>query len=481
MPELSLSAQVFFRTCYAVLLLGFLAMTLPHARRFFLSERWGGYARSTPDVDAIQNPIVSVLVLAVWAGTAVCLALGRWVVAASLVNLVICWYFFVHMRWKGVARGMGAPGFMTYWLAGAVFLLEVALRLAPDQRSLVVLTLQVDLALIMLSAGVYKLSAGYARNHGMELGMANPAWGYWWRWWARVPPGHWIFRLLNHLAWSTEVVAAVLMLVPVARPLGAALIMVSFAFIATQIRLGVLCEMVILCGLLFFTPGGPAELGLVRLVGETAPAGAAASWSVIGNALGAALWTYLVLLPIAHGGLFYNFYLRRALPGPLQRILELYTNVFGIILWRVFSVDVVNFFIRIYRQPRAGGQRTPVSRDGWGGGPRYAHVCESITVTSLFTALKYYPSNDALFRERVVRYARSVPHPSGTVLVFEYVSIRKSESRFEFLPVAEYVVDVSAGTVQERILSSLVSVRSPHAVSPVHEGARPGSYAPLAG
>ena len=48
--------------------------------------------------------------------------------------------------------------------------------------------LQVDLALIMLSAGVYKFTAGYPRNHGMELGLCNPMWGYWWKWYAARPP-----------------------------------------------------------------------------------------------------------------------------------------------------------------------------------------------------------------------------------------------------------------------------------------------------
>ena len=28
------------------------------------------------------------------------------------------------MRWSGTLRGMGAPGFIAYWIGGAVFLLE---------------------------------------------------------------------------------------------------------------------------------------------------------------------------------------------------------------------------------------------------------------------------------------------------------------------------------------------------------------------
>ena len=65
------------------------------------------------------------------------------------------------------------------------------------------------------------------------------------------------------------------------------------------------------------------------------------------------------------------------------------------------------------------------------------------------------------------------------MLIFEYLSIRKAERRFDMVPVAEYVVDARAGSVEERILDATVSVRAAHAVSPVHEGLRPGTYAPL--
>jgi hypothetical protein len=71
-----------------------------------------------------------------------------------------------------------------------------------------------------------------------------------------------------------------------------------------------------------------------------------------------ALWVYLILLPLAEAGLYYNFYARRALPAPLQTALERYTNFFGIILWRVFSVDLVNFFIRLSRV--RGEERIPI-------------------------------------------------------------------------------------------------------------------------
>jgi hypothetical protein len=351
------------------------------------------------------------------------------------------------------------------------------------------LVAQVDFAFIMLSSGVYKLTAGYASNHGMEGGMVNPQWGYWWWLYQRLSPRHGVFRLLNHMAWSLEVLAGVLMLLPPTRFIGGLLMLGSFVFIATQIRLALLCEMVIVCCVLFFHPGSYGDQLITLIVPASLATAipAVAMPTALNTLLGALLCAYLILLPLAHTGLFYNFYGRKSLPNFIQRALEGYTNFFGIIIWRVFSADHTNFFVRIYQRPRVPPSdnqpfRTFVSRIGLRDGSlRYNHVAESIVVTTLFTTLKYYPSNNELFRERLLRYARTVEHPAESVLDFDYVTIRKSNDGFEFVTVAIYAVDVGAGTITERVVEEDFSVRATLSGSPVHEGTRPGSYVPLKG
>ncbi len=478
-PQLSASTQAFIRAGYGLLMIATLVQALPEARRFFLSERWGGYAQSSRDVDASQNPVAMPLLLAIWLGAAVAMVTGWATPWPALVNLALCHYFFIHMRWKGILRGMGAPGFIAYWTGLAVFLLEYTGRFAPALSSLALLVLEVDFAFIMLSAGVYKCTAGYPRNQGMELGLCNPMWGYWWRWYAARRPNHPVFWTMNQLAWGTEVVGALMMLAPPTRELGGVLISISFLFILTQIRLGFLCEMVVLCGLLYVTPGGALDGWIAALVGSVSAPGPVAGGTAIAavNAtLSAGLWAYLALLPLAHAGLYYNFYARRSLPAPVQQLLVHYTNLFGMIIWRVFSVDLVNFFIRIWREPREGGKRTPAGRLGaW---PRFNHVGEMICLTSLFTTLKYYPSNHAIFRDRLLRYSRTIPRENSDVLIFEYVSVVRRSTHFDWMTVAHYRVDVEAGTIVEQLLDESFSPRAAHAVSPLHEGALPGSYAP---
>jgi len=370
---------------------------------------------------------------------------------------------------------MGAPGFIAYWLGAVVTLLEVTRRFAPSVLAMALFVAQVDFAFLMFSAGVYKLTAGYPRNHGMELGLCNPMWGYWWRSYIRRAPSSVVFWTMNQLAWATEVVAALLMLIPSTRELGALLIIVSFIFIATQIRLGFLSEMVMVCSLIFLSPSGKVGSWLdSQFVGAAAPAVTPIAWLV--PVLTIALWVYLILLPLAEAGLYYNFYARRALPAPLQTALERYTNFFGIILWRVFSVDLVNFFIRLSRV--RGEERIPIGPLGaW---PRFNHVGEMICLTSLFTTLKYYPSNNQLFQERLFRYARTLPRQPGERLLFEYVSVVKEEKRFNWVPAGEFEVDLESEQLAERWFDRSISPRAAHATSPVHEGAVPGSYRPVA-
>lgn len=476
LPDLSPHLQAFLRAGYGCLLLLTLVWALPHWRRFFMSERWRGYAESKRSVDAIQNPIVMPLVLLAWLGAAVALTIGRATVAAALVNLILCRYFFVAMRWNGVLRGMGAPGLMTYWLAAAVFLLEYTRQAAPELRPFALLVLQIDLAFIIGSAGLYKLSAGYVSSDGMDLGLVNPQWGYWWRFYRRLSPGHWMFRSMNHAAWSTEILAAVLMVAPSPawRAAGGLLLIGSFAFVATQIRLAWLAEMMILCGLLFMPPGHAVDRWIAAMM--PAPAMAASTpFATVNGVLGAFLVAYLALLPLAHAGLFYNFYARKALPGILQVVLERYTNLFGIMIWRVFSADHLNFFVRIHEE-RAGTLRL-LSRYGSARALRFAHVAESIAITSIFTTLKYYASNARLFETRLLRYARTIPVPADAKLVFEYVAIEKAK-RFEFVPAVTYTVSPRDWSIAVRPLVESFSVHAAHQGSPVHEGRVPGSYAP---
>ena len=406
------STQAFIRVAYGVLMLGTLLWAVPNWRRFFVSERWGGYAESSREIDFLHNPFGSALVAVLWFSSVTLLTLGYWTTIAALVNLIFCYYFFVRMRWKGILRGMGAPGFMSYWLAAVVFLLEYALHHQPSLMPLVLLVAQVDFAFIMLSAGIYKFTAGYASNHGMEGGMVNPQWGYWWWIYQKLSPHHPLFPFSE----SHGVVAGShrgsVDALPPTRFIGALLMLGSFVFIATHIRLALLCEMVIVCCVLFFYPGSYGDQLISFLVPSvTVPATVALPGMLDKSDRDLPLALSRPVTTRARRSVLQLLQTQESSGELSSDALETYTNIFGIIIWRVFSADHTNFFLRVYERPRASSRRGAGDRLAFrhqqGQSSLQSRGRIDYVLTTLFTTLKYYPSNDQIFHERLLRYART--------------------------------------------------------------------------
>jgi hypothetical protein len=466
-----------------VLFLQLTLLTAPQARRFFTTERWGGYAESTPLRDAWQRPAVITAVMVLWIISAIGIATGWALLPCALLNFAFARYFFVHTRWRSVLRGMGAPGHMNHWFALLIALLAIARTIdhAGLLRAVTILTFRVDYAFIMIAAGVYKITAGYAHGDGFERGLVNPWWGFWAHWLRRISPQSFMFRVLNNAGWLTEIVCGIAFLIVPVAPFAAAFFAASFLGIGLLIRLGFLAEMVALATLLYFYPGSLFASWIDRLVpiAPSAPASGALADAVL-FALVAIMAAYLVALPFAYAGMSINFYFKRTLPAPVQTVLDRWTAFFGLILWRVFTTDVINFFAEIRVREPDGSERDYMRLRAWdrSTGRRYMHVGEFICLTSIFTTLKYYPNDRALFEKRIVRYARTVPTRPGGHVIFAYHAVRKEPGAFTFPLVARFIVDPQTASVTDEIVEPGFDPRKAADISPVSAGLRPGSYAP---
>lgn len=412
--------SVFFALLWLLTFMGI----LPHWRRFFLA-----YA---------PNEEKRKIHLFLWLISVVLLFFPQCSFLASAVNLLYAHHYFIRSRWSSLLRGMGAPGAMLFWLSGAAFLLELTRVMDPDAQGFAVRILQIDFALIMLSSGVSKFSSGYLQGEGMEYGLVNPMWSYWPGFYRKFRADHWVFKGMDHAAWLAQLTAGLLLLTPNGGIWGAFLIFVGFLFIATQVRLGFLCESVMLAALLFIDPPSPN----------------------LGSVLDIPLSFYCFLRGLGLIGQWYNYFSRTSLPSFFQSALDRFASLTGLMLWRVFTVDSINFIIQVR------GERDP---------SRFKQVAESITLASLFSTLKYQP---ALFEDKLRRYARTFGKNEG-IISFDYLSISKIEGRFKFDLVAEYSVDLVSGAVTERVNSGALNPRIPHPSSIVHPCSAPGSYAPV--
>lgn len=480
--QVSASVQILLRVGLAFCTLGAIGLTLPQANRFLGTAKRGGYIEDSPWLTPLFSPVGRAVILSSWTAAACWLLLGSHTIPAACLSLVWSRTLFIHLRWRSLSRGMGAPGFMLYWLSALVFCLEWTANYDANGwlRALVVLTFKVDFAVIMICAGQYKLFSGYPQNNGMERGLVNPWWGRLWCFYSSRSPHSLLFRFYNHMAYLGEIIAGILMLYPPTSEWGAIFMALSFVFILLHIKLGWLCPTVITCCFLFSFPGGVLDsllpTGPVLHSLNTPPYIIA----VLNGALSLALLSYLILLLPTKLALYINFYCKIRLSPRLQTFFDAWANLWGIIIWRVFTIDNTNFYVNIFSEDQYGNRQllTHPGRARHLLDLRYLHVCEFVTLTCVFTSLKYYPHTPEIFAQRLTTYAQSVPCPANQRLIFQWVDIQKKNNGFHYVASREFHVDEATRTISVTDLLDGSSATDLLRFSTLVSGYQVGSYAP---
>lgn len=481
---LALETQALIRTLYGLFFFIQLCLIIPFCRPYFTTARYRGCIDSTKLHDALFSPWGYRVQIGLWFLSAAMLACGIQTVFFSGLNLLLCYVHFIRLRWKSIFRGMGAPGFISFWLALLVFLLEYSLYFGDSGgqlRDLVVLAFRLDFAIMMIDSGINKIGHGYAHNRGMNFGMANPAWGYWAKWFQKLPHDHILYRFMNHSAYLFQILGGICLLFPPVHWIGAAIICASFLLVKTLIRLGVLCDLLMLITALYTHPGGWLDQLLHRFFPAISSEimGSLGTVPYVNTGLSFALWTYMILLPVARLAMYYNFYGKKTLPDVLQKALEMFTAACGIILWRVFTIDLINFYIRISFQDK-DGKRTLHTRFGpWSPtqSNRFLWVGESIMSLIVFNTERYFAQPE-LFQQRLLQYARTMPYAAGQSVIFEYVIMEPAAQGFRDRVAREFAVDPEAGTIAMRVVDAEAMAIKERFTSPVRTSIRPGSYAP---
>lgn len=431
-----------------------------------------------------------------------CLLFGAWALALvacystgesfRIFGLLVLWsifrWLFIGQRWSSVRRGCGAPGFMSHWTVRYLALFEIARIVDPSARIGQALweAYRVDFGLIMLCAGVYKALSGYLRDEGMEYGRVNPMWGHHWRFFTRKNPFGFYPRLMNCVACFVEIISGIFILSPSPslQMAGALAISLSFLYVTCFIRLG---RLSVLMAVLPFMIWQSVRAGAIEPHAVVSlPAWGEASILFV-------IYSFIVALPVLKVLQYYNFLSQKALPVGLQKPFERFMNWVPIIIWRVFTADLVNFYVRIYAVGPTfpGGEKAIVNESTYDfafNGPlilklRFLHVCESIALTSVFTTLKYFKGDFAAFEKKLTSYSHSIvgalaPSEQERVseLRYEYVSISKGADGFVNRHVASFYWDRLTGKVRVERLDPDFDPSTLTANSPVKQAAAPGTY-----
>jgi hypothetical protein len=404
----------------------------------------------------------------------------RW--AACVFLWLLFRHYFILRRWSTVRRGSGAPGFMSHWTLLWVTMIETA-RLLDGSGWLVSQVLwaaRVDFAVIMICAGTYKAFVGFLSGDGMDYGRVNPYWGYHWRALMKGRPNDLLSRGENFLASIVEIGGGILMLIPYvpAQILGGFLITISFIYVSLFIRLGRLAWLMALLPAIFLP-------GLLLSAAQSVPVIQLPPAGLILCAL--PFWIFIALLPLVKISQYLNLFANKRLPDFLQKISDKVANTLPVIIWRVFTPDLTNFFVRV--KGVRDQEIVPLATEdvaynytNWHNSwikNRFLHVTESIALVSIFTTLKYFPSRPDLFNEKILRYSASL-NASLRVpcdkFLYEYVAIEKTPSAFVHRHVLNYIVDLSSCTVLRESIDPEFDPSKPAKRSPIRESIASGSY-----
>ena len=356
-----------------------------------------------------------------------------------------------------MSRGFGAPGYFLTFANLTSFGLQVVERFQPSNLNIVSSLIGFEIGTIFLISGIYKCSAGYLHGRGINVGLNNPMWAYRPQYWKSWAPNKKRTKLINWISVLGEIVGGVLLMSIKFQLAGALIITSMFIGVMLMVRLGSLCPTIIFVTLGTSLISSKNEESLRNLLDP--------------NYFTLAVVLVQLFLLLIYAGISFNFYVKQSLPTFFQKPLNLVVRIFGISLWRVFTSDMTSILVRIYSVDSLG-KRSELTEWSTRKNRRFNFVGEAISVTSIFTLLKYQESFEA-FEARLLCYSKTI---SANVIEFDYYYI-ETNSEFAWAKlVRTYKVDKSLGMVTELIVDPSFDPSAPEIHSRVTASKNYGHY-----
>jgi hypothetical protein len=322
------------------------------------------------------------------------------------INFLFCRYFFVSQRFNGVARGAGAPGYMIYWLSFFQLLLAAAFLIdVPLATTLYII--HFDFALIMISAGIYKIRTGYLHGRGMEYGLANPMWSRFHKFFSMQKVDSPIFLFFNVSAVFVEIIIgfSLLFSLRILNVFAGILLILMFLLLLILTRLGFLPITMIAVGLILAQPSSfdLGDLGILQLIFMLSVC-------------------FFSLMTVIHNWTSYeNFYIRNRFFRTMGKVS---TWLSGGIIWSVFSANHTEILVEVLKD----GKFEPTQK---------FNVHHGIASTSLATFRRYFPTKSDEWNLRAKTFLRylSVKNSNPSLRLSMIMKLDKS---FSFVWIEEW-------------------------------------------
>lgn len=303
------------------------------------------------------------------------------------------WTLFIRDRFRSLSRGMGAPGYFSFFSITSLYFATVAQLPGLFIPCSIALTfLLVELAFIFTSAGIFKFIDAHNQLSGFTIGLLNPAW-------SKISKQ---VSILLKLRWFNDNLGPLLqvlaglaiILLPVSlKPLGLMIIVFMFIAITPFLRLAWLCLSIAGTAFVFYI----YYPGLLEWL------------STSSGKISFLIASTLRLLVMLHIFVEYfaNYKLFLSILNPLARA---YKTLLGSIIWKVFTYDLVRYFIvnarylsnfnnvSLQEEPSCGATLILPRFLGYAS---LSNVYDSITIASLICSRSYVSSD--IFMARITK------------------------------------------------------------------------------
>lgn len=348
-------------------------------------------------------------------------------------------FFYIESRNTNLFRGGGAVGILPALLVSYLTIIEfmnlISLEWINSQYFLCIMIIHIGL--IMLDSSINKMTSGFFSNQGFQFALFNPFWSYWSSvsLLRKLPNNIW--QIVNFIIPLTQFFFALLIIFLPYQYLGILSLSVGFIILTFIVRLGTL-TILISCFITLYV-----NLSSFEFTFEYLPLNVL--YTNINIIVLISGLIYLFILVFGQLLVWSNFYFSFFLWKPVQNLFDRINWHFPILVWRVFTPDVVNLYCKIF-EVHSNGNKILINKSfdelsfnsNIFMNLRFFNVAESCVLSSIFNSLKYNNNNYASVVNKIKQYCSTLtPHlykiESSIEFVVYHIVIRENKSPLDFI------------------------------------------------
>ncbi len=414
----------------------------------------------------IDTKLKAIIFGAVWfvSSLSLMLPMNNWI--APLILCIIFRFFYIHSRPTNLFRGGGAVGMFPAFIATSIFISELMINFNFSWVSISTFLnfMLFHVGVVTLCAGIYKLSSGYLKGEGLEYALYNHMWSYWGFYFKnkKLPP-RFLIVITDYFIALNQLIIGILMIFPETRDIGTIMLSFGFLILFLILKLGNLCLLVGVYSLLFIDyfkiySMSFREYYFLNVLDLAAIEDSLTSVYIF-------LATSYISIKLLH---YAQFYFRLSLPIPtfLRYLIEKISFYAPILIWRVFSADIINFYIKVEEESK-NGNRYRLNPDNFYNRNasnffakiRFFHVAESCVLSSIFLSVRYDKKNFEEAKEKLLRYICTLDDQmidNKNKLIFTYTKLLKKDGKIIYLDLESWI-HVS-GKIYRKVLNKQYSI-----------------------